>query len=149
MKPLIWAALLLSCSAGVVAQKSDYFTYDREHIGSSMELINEESSNAVALPFHSDTTQAELKKTRCRYFLTGMIPGIIFSTAAGVLPYLFEAADNILIPTTVCAIGVVLPPVIIGFRTRDRDSISHTCLGSFFGAGAVLAVFLVEAMTHL
>lgn len=143
MKTGLLTAFLMIYAIGLTAQKSQYFTYDREKVNLIMEQISESNTTASAFACIADTT-ARRPISRFGYFTIGFIPGCLGPLAGGWLSGLLGNSNvGVIIGST---LGLVIPPLVVYTRTKNRESTTYTAFGSLVGLGTMAGVSFIMAL---
>lgn len=144
MRILMIIFFMLPAASGLMAQKSDLFTYDRQEVNSAMEQINELTTQPGFLYYLRDTAKVDTT-SNLGYFFIGFIPGCLVPPAGCfVLSFLFQFYNyQQLQPIIGGILGWIVPAVIVGIGSRDWKKFGYTGLGGFVGAGAsVISIYL-------
>lgn len=149
MKGLILWIILICLTGELAAQKSSFFSYDRERVNLVMDQINETGTTAGSWLSSSPDYIPGKEVTGFGYFLTGctleglgVFAGILF----GLIVYygLPALGWNSAWPGAVAGgiVGSAVPLAVVGFTARNPKKVFITGAGSVVGAAVCIAVLI-------
>ncbi len=146
-KPAI-LLIALMCTAGLMAQKSQYFTYDRPAVDAAIGSINETNSTAAAILFPADTTE---KKTMGGFgaFVWGYVPGCLGSLGGALIGLALggsSTADGIILGYAIgSAVGLIVPPILVMASSKKGGNCALAGLGGVLGIATTTGVGALAA----
>jgi len=143
MKNSIFTICLLLFSSCIMAQKSQYFTYDRATVNTVMDQINESTD-----PWESFINViADTAKTASDSGIEYIFFGCVSSCGGSVIGYSIgsKIGEGAAIPGFIAGAlaGIILPAIIEKRKTKDPNNAGRIVLGAFPGiaAGAIFVYF--------
>lgn len=108
---------LAACTGMLMAQKSQYFTYDREGIDREMAMITEETASLDSFGLTAGDSAKARKIPTEAYYLIGLGSGCLGVVAGGYIGY---AVNVPYLAYVGGGLGILVPALIVGLRSRKE-----------------------------
>ena len=144
------ALFLLLPFFGAQAQKSHYFTYDREKIEMIMDQISETTADFTGFASPLPDFMEERQRGAGYYFLAGSFYGCVGSGGGLFLAALADwVRPELAVPVfiTAAALGIITPAIYAGRHSKDpkmvRVAVTGSLTGMAIGLGSLAVLYLM------